>query len=101
MAQQTKRCNVYLDAGGQNLLASGAGLFSWNFTTYFDGDRTPETSVKVGEFLAKFPNRDTCVRNAVAKLREMQQDVRAEAEGKAMNFERQIQQLLAIEGPES
>lgn len=101
MAQTSKLLHVYLDAGGQSLLANNVSLFNWNFSVYFDGDKPPETSVKVGELLAEFPNRDTCVTNAVARLRELQQDVRAEAEGKAMNFEQQIQQLLAIEGPKA
>lgn len=80
----------------EHLAEGDPRLVKW--LAYSDMDMGTEGWVLVGkaQITIDLPSLDEVVTNQVAALRQQITNVRAEAENKATQLERQVQQLLAI-----
>lgn len=98
------KISIYIRGSGLEAIAKGKDPYSWDFlVTHKGGCRDPEPSaIRVVEDLeVALPDREICVRGALAKLEDRKKEIQSEAYKELLEVENRIKYLLALEGPAS
>lgn len=87
---------VYLTVEGQERVALGRSLYSWDFVVREEGATPPERSCLVGTFEPVFPSPEDCIPPVLEKFKEKEAEIQAAAHSELMELQERRQNLLSL-----
>lgn len=87
---------VYLSNEGMERRALGRSVYTWDYVVRFDDDPVPEYCCLVAAFEPDLPNPVDCVAPVMARLKERENVIQADAQKDLMGIQERRMNLQAI-----
>lgn len=90
------KLSVYLTVEGQEQLALGNSIYSWNYVTRLADSEGPDGAALLGSLEVALPTVEQCLPPVLAKLKKREAEIQAEAYKEVMEIQERRNNLLSL-----